>query len=128
MKHEVSVEDGIVLAVLSGPISPEGYVAVARDIMKLPGWNPGMRVLIDYTYLDLKKEMGADAPTYAEALAPLRKAMGRTRVACVNNRSVEFGLGRMFQVFVQELTDLEVGIFYTFEEAMNWLTGPDRTP
>jgi len=128
MKHEVSMEDGIVLAVLSGSISPEGYAAVARDVMKLPGWNPGLRVLIDYTYLDLRNEMGADAPTYAEALVPLRKAMGNSRVACVNHQSVEFGLGRMFQVFVQEMTDLEVGIFYTFEEAMNWLMRPARNP
>ena len=125
MKHEVSVEDGIVVAVLSGPISPEGYAAVARDITNLPGWTPSMKVLIDYTYLDLKDEIGDDAPTYAEALVPLRKAMGNARVACVNNRSVDFGLGRMFQVFVHEFTDLNFGIFYTFEEAMAWLARPD---
>lgn len=122
MKHEVSVEDGIVLAVLSGSISPEGYAAVARDIMSQPGWNPNMRVLIDYSYLDLKEEMGADAHIYAEALVPYRKAMSNCRVACVNSRSVDFGLGRMFQFFVQEFTDLEVGIFYTFEDAMRWLS------
>jgi len=115
------MEDGIVVAVLSGPISPEGYAAVANDIINLPGWNPNIRVLIDYTYLDLKDEIGDDAPTYAEALVPLKKAMGNARVACVNNRCVDFGLGRMFQVFVQEFTDLNFGIFYTFEEAMRWL-------
>jgi hypothetical protein len=128
MKHDISVEDGIVVAVISGPIRPEDYAVVAREIMKLPGWHPGMRVLIDYTCLDLKEEMGADAFTYAEALVPLRQAMGRSRIACVNNRSVEYGLGRMFQVFAQEMTDLEIGIFYTFEEAMNWLTSPNRMP
>lgn len=128
MKHEISVEEGIILVIVSGNINPQGYGAVARDIVSLPQWKPGMKILVDYSYLDLKDETGADADVYAQAVFPYKVALGNGRMACVNKNPVDYGLGRMWQISVESYTNVRVGIFYTYEEAMHWLSEPDLLP
>ncbi|MFO7569042.1 MAG: hypothetical protein R6W75_04520 [Smithellaceae bacterium] len=122
MKHEISVENGIALVIISGKVSPEGYGLVTRDLVNLPGWKQGGKILIDYSYIDLSDETGETAQLYAQAVAPYRTDLGTGRCACVNINPVDFGLGRVWQFFMEALTDLQIGIFYTFEDAMRWLS------
>ena len=126
MKHDISIQDHIFLIILSGGISPREYGTVAKDLVNLPQWKPGMPVLIDYSYIDLSKETGKDAQQYVQAIAPFRAGLGNGRLACVNTNPADFGLGRIWQSFMELMTDLEVGIFYTYDEAVRWLTEPDQ--
>ena len=40
----------------------------------------------------------------------------------INTNPADYGLGRIWQAFMQSMTSLEIGIFYTYEDAMCWLT------
>ncbi len=127
MKYEISLEDGIVLIIMSGEVTPAGYGHVARDIVNLPGWKPGMNLLIDYGHVDLSKETGSNAELYAQAIIPWKEKLGDGRCACVNTNPADYGLGRMWQVFMEAYTNLRVGIFYTFAEAIRWLNEPEKS-
>ncbi|MEE9912114.1 MAG: hypothetical protein K4571_10360 [Deltaproteobacteria bacterium] len=126
MKHSISVQNDVVLVVVSEKANPEGYSLAARDIVNLPEWKTGMKILIEYSHLDLSSLASADAPLYAKAIVPYKEAMGSGRMACVNSKPAYFGMGRMWQVSMEAFTDLQVGIFYTMEEAMSWLSEPDQ--
>ena len=125
MKHEISIEGDIALVIISGKVTPLGYGQVARDLLNRPEWKPGMKTLIDYSYIDLSEETGAAANFFAEALAPYKEALGRGRCACVNSNPADFGLGRIWQIFMEKLTHLQIGIFYSYEDALRWLSEGD---
>lgn len=126
MKHEISFEDEVVLVILSGSgVSPQAYGAVAHDIVNLPQWKPGMKILIDYSQLDLQNETGADADVYAQAIIPYKTRLGNSRCACVNTSPAEYGLGRMWQYFMNTYTHTRVEVFYSYEEAVRWLSEPE---
>ena len=128
MKYEISIEDKVVLVIVSGTPSPKEYGWVARDIANLPEWTPGMRVLIDYSYLDLHDEAGTNADLYVQAVIPYKTLLGNTRCACVNTNPIEYGLGRMWQFLMETYTNTQIRIFYTYEEAMRWLSDQDPKP
>ncbi len=122
MKYDISFENEFVLIILSGQISPLDYGLVAKDLVNSPLWKPNAPVLIDYSYIDLSSEIGHHAEHYAMAVAPYKDQLGDGRLACVNTNPADYGLGRIWQAFMQSMTSLEIGIFYTYEDAMCWLT------
>jgi hypothetical protein len=126
MKHEISVADEIVLVIMSGGISPEDYGHLAKSIVDLPEWRPTMKLLIDYSRIDFSGETGTNADLYAQAIIPYKSRLGDGRLACVNTNPADYGLGRMWQVFMEAYTNLQVGIFYTFEDALIWLNEPEE--
>jgi hypothetical protein len=108
---------------VSGKASVEGYGNAAKAIISSPGWEPGMNLLVNYSDLDLSYVTGDDVKMFAQALYPYKERLGNGSWACVNTKPFDFGLGRMWEVFMQEYSNLDVRIFYNLEDAKRWLLG-----
>lgn len=123
MKYEIRIEKGFTLVNASGAANAEGCAATAAAIVSSPGWEPGMNILIAYSDLDLSHATDNDLRSFAQAIAPYRNQLGDGLCACVNTKPAGFGLGRIWGVFMQEYSDLDVAIFYDLDDAKRWLTG-----
>ena len=121
MEHEVKYENGIAVVRVWGKAVAEGYAAVTAAIVSLPEWQPGTPILVDFEDLDLTEASVDDIRTFASAPAKYRKELGHCLCAVVNSKLLDFGLARMWQAFMTSTTDVEVGVFYTVADAMNWL-------
>lgn len=121
MKHEISIEKGIVIVRVWDKADSNGYAAAAAAIVSLPDWKPGTPILIDYEDLDLTEATMEDVRTFARGPAQYKKALGHCLCAVVSSKRLDFGLARIWQVFMKMTTDVEVAVFYNFEDAMSWL-------
>ncbi|MCK4549500.1 MAG: hypothetical protein KAU49_05000 [Candidatus Krumholzibacteria bacterium] len=121
MEHEVRFEKGIVIVRVWGKADPDGYAATTASIVSLPDWKTGTPILVDYEDLDLTEASIADVRDFASASARFRKELGHCLCAVVNSKRLDFGLARMWQVFMNMTSDVEVTVHYNVEDAMSWI-------
>ena len=121
MEHEVRFEKGIVIVRVWDKAVPEGYAATAAAIVSLPDWKAGMPILIDFEDLDLALATIDDVRAFARGAAQYRKELGHCLCAVVNSKRLDFGLARVWQVFMNMTSDVEVAVFYNVEDAMSWI-------
>ena len=121
MEHEVRFERGIVIVRVWGKADPDGYAETTASIVSLLDWKTGTPILVDYEDLDLTVATIADVRAFAGASARFRKELGHCLCAVVNSKSLDFGMARMWQVFMNIASDVEVAVFYRVEDAMSWL-------
>ncbi len=121
MNSEIHIHGNLATLQLSGKASVEGLYDVVEAIIDSPGWNPGINILCDYSELDLSQLTGDDIERYAKSISPNRKSLGNGLCACVSTKPSDFGLGRMWAVFMEQYSDLRVCIFYDLEKAQKWL-------
>ncbi len=123
MKHAIQISEGYAAVRVVEEATVEGFAAVAKGIAEAPGWVPGMNILADYQDLDLSHVTKEDIKMFAKMFAPHRKKLGNGLCAIVNAKALDFGLGRMWQAFMESSADLQVNVFYTTDEAKSWLFG-----
>jgi hypothetical protein len=121
MKHHIQIQEKFALIHVSGTAGPSGFSATAVALLALPEWKPNMNILIDYSDLNLSNVTTRDVDILAQSLAPHREQMGGGFCAIVNTKPLDFGLGRIWQVYMEEYTDLRVAVFYDIDEAKSWL-------
>lgn len=90
-------------------------------MLKHTAWKPGTPSLHDHTRLNAAALTVEDIRAIAQFCADRRHLLGFARFAVVVDRDLEFGLARMWGVFVEDRWDVQGGIFRQREEAMAWL-------
>ena len=126
MNHKIHIQGNLATVRLSRKASVEGFSDTAKAIIASPGWMPGFNILSDYSELDLSQLAGDDMERFAKALSPYRKSLGNGLCACVSTKPLDFGLGRMWEVFMEQHSDLRVCIFYDLEKAQKWLLSENK--
>ena len=121
MKYNIHIEKELAIVHVSGQATAKGFSETTEALVSSPKWTPGMNILIDYSDLDLSNAASTNVNSFARALAPHRDQLGSGLCACVNTKPLNFGLGRMWQVFMEEHSNLKVAVFYDINEAKNWL-------
>lgn len=121
MHHDIEIAGRFARVRVSGKPSAEGFAATANTLVSMPGWHAGMNILVDYRELDLSRLPGYEVKLFARALAPYRAQLGKGRCAVFHTMPVNFGLGRMWEAFMAQYSDLRVGVFYTLDEAQHWV-------
>ena len=121
MNNEISFEKGIVIVRVWGKADADGYAATTADIVSLPDWKAGMPILIDFEDLDLTGVTLEDVRAFARGSAQYRKELGHCLCAVVNSKRLDFGLARMWQVFMNMITNVEVAVFFNIEDAKSWI-------
>jgi len=127
MNHKIHIQGNLATVRLSGKASVEGLCDVVKVIIASPGWMPGINILSDYRELDLSPLTGDDIERFAKTLSPNRKSLGNGLCACVSTKPGDFGLGRMWAVFMEQHSDLRVCIFYDLKKAQKWLFRENKT-
>ena len=126
MNSKIHIQGNLATVLVSGKASVEGLNDAAKAIIDSPGWIPGINILSDYRELDLSHLTGDDMDRFAKTLSSYRKSLGNGLCACVSTNPLDFGLGRMWEVFMEQHSDLRVCIFYDLEKAQKWLSRDNK--
>jgi hypothetical protein len=111
MEFEIEwVDPSLVICRTSGVASVEGYQAMMAALTSQPQFQPGVDLIVD-----LRARFAGDVAMRAAGVVGPGSPM-------------RYGLGRMFEAFVDSNPGTKITVFETVEEAMTWLRGTDATP
>jgi hypothetical protein len=117
----VRPDEGQVIFTVRGGFTADEFIEAVEAASELPGWRPAMDALFDMTD-GLGNQLSPDAlkrmARFMWASTP--KLGAGYKVAVVAARDVEYGLSRMFQVFMDG-PPFEFRIFRDRAEALEWL-------
>ena len=104
-----------------GQASVEGLNAFSEEGLSDPRWRPGIRALVDHRELDFTALSAADLRARAELAVKQVERFRQAHLAVVVGRPVDWGVQRMMQAFADDF-GADVALFYTLDEARNWLS------
>ena len=123
MEFNIQYHDGFFEIKISGVAEPEKYRDVFEALIADEKWKPGSLCLINQTELD-STYLTTDEMSDIAKLSPEYSArLGESKCALLFARDLEFGLGRMWQTFVEYEWEVSVKLFKSRDEAIAWLTG-----
>ena len=117
MPYIVSIEDGFALFKVLDPVRPEDRAAANRELRALPGFRPGLPLLIDVS--------GAlEVPSLADVtvIASLHGEMlGGHPVAYVTRPGVQYGVARQLEVAVENAAKAPAFASNEYDAAVRWI-------
>ncbi len=97
------------------------YAEYINATLSHPDWTPGTPVLLDQTGLDTSLLRIGEVNAIADQCTALKAEIGAAKVALLVSRDMEYGMNRMWAVFIEDRWDALVGLFRSREEAVAWL-------
>ena len=105
-----------------GLANPKIYADLLDALFMQDKWKPGSSVLIDETEMDASQIPVSDVERIAKICAQRKTEFGASRCALIVSRKLEYGMNRMWMVFVEDKWDVTVELFRSRDEAIAWLT------
>ncbi len=110
-----------VLIKTEGEPSIEDIESLFKALVDSPNWKPGTKQLYDHRKSILRDFSSDGMRRMADITKKYGNKLGRGSIALIVKGSLGYGLGRMYQMLGGEQVHAEVGIFYSIEEAVEWL-------
>ncbi|MBN2426872.1 MAG: hypothetical protein JXK94_00890 [Deltaproteobacteria bacterium] len=123
MEFNVQYRDGFFEVEILGETEPEKYRDVFETLVAHGKWQPGTSCLVNQTELNSKHLTTDETRDIAEFSAEYSVKLGKSKCALLFSRDLEYGLGRMWQTFVENEWEVSVMVFKSRDEALAWLTG-----
>jgi hypothetical protein len=123
MKHayKIIAEENLVQNTIVGVFTYEEFRNLMDNIMNDERFKPSMHMFWDFRQADVS-DFSTDqinrASIYMERKQ--KKRGDGYRVAILVNKTVDYGLGRMYQAFSDSLP-FDLQIFYDEQQAMDWI-------
>jgi hypothetical protein len=123
MKFEINFDQSpdYVYVQTAGEISIRGFDRLLTAIVESPEWKTGTKQLIDHRKLIYDKITSDDVRAIEHIVKKNSKRLGNGRCAFVVKDALGFGMARMYDLVGGEAIHQQVGVFYTIEEAVEWL-------
>ncbi len=127
MQFEVQFTDDRRLAIIRswGSASLEGCQDYFNTLFNHPQWHDAIDTLADHSLLDASGLTSADLRTLALQARVMAARIGSGRLALVVSSQLAFGLARMWIALTEPHADGETRVFYSIDEARDWLRQPD---
>ena len=128
MEHEfIFVDSSLVIHRSFGPASVQGFVDGVEALTSHPNWRQGIDEIGDLTQLETSQITASDIEGIAAGQAKYSDEIGSGRVAVVVGRTspTRYGLTRMFEMLIEPLVEAKLRSFWTIDEALEWLRGPE---
>lgn len=108
-----------------GTVALEGFDAWMQEGLSDPRYRDGMSIIVDHRELDWSDVSLKDVQERIELFRRNTKRVGRIRAAMVMRSTVDFGLARMYEAYVEMQPDLqiEIGVFISIDDAREWIRG-----
>lgn len=106
----------------SGVARVEDFLEMSQALVDHARFRPGMPILIDHTRLDASVLTATDIRAIAEFVATIGEKLGPSSIAVVVPDKLTFGFVRMGEMRANQ-PQLNVSIFYSLPEAVEWLQG-----
>jgi len=111
-------------------LSPSG-VARVRDLDAMlmeavadPRWVDGMKVLFDYTHVDMSGLKPVEMELRARRITQLAESIGHQRMAVVVEREADYKTARMIGFRLDSRVQFVAQVFMSLQEAREWLRTP----
>ena len=121
MKYEINEHDDFVEVITSGDADLATFRDFLSDVLSLEAWVPGTPLLTNHTELNSGPLTVDDINRIASLAGNARVALGPLRLASLVSRDLEFGLARMWEVYVEEKWDGATAVFRSRDDAISWL-------
>ena len=105
-----------------GKASVRGFDKLLTELADSPGWKTGTCQLVDHRELVVDHLTSEDMHGIKQIVEKHGKKLGDGRCAFVVKDLVGFGLARMYELIGGGNIHVEINIFYTIDEAVDWLT------
>jgi hypothetical protein len=104
----------------SGVARVEDFRTLSEALVDHPRFQAGMPILVDHTSLDASVLTPTDVRAIGEFVATIGDRIGPSSIAVVVPDKLTFGFVRMGELRANQ-PQLDVGIFYSLPEAVQWL-------
>jgi len=121
MDFKITRQSGFFEMRLAGDIDPDKYPEVFETLFAHEEWQPGGLLLVDESDLRADELTIAGLQTIAMICTSRRSEFGTAKLSMYVSRDLEFGLNRMWHVFIDGGWDVEGNVFRTRDEALAWL-------
>jgi hypothetical protein len=123
MKFEINFEKSpeYVYIQTDGEASVRGFDELLTAIVESPNWITGKKQLVDHRKLKPEKLTSEDVRRIENVVKKHAKKLGDGRCAFVVSDALGFGLIRMYECFGGDEIHQESDVFYTIDEAVEWL-------
>ena len=122
MKYEIHRRDDFIEIVTHGDGDAAVFQAILTEVLTHQDWKSGTPILVNHSDLNAGPLTVREMSTLADMMAAARVELGTSRMAILAPNDLEFGLGRMWQVFADKKWDGTSKIFRGRENAVSWLT------
>jgi len=121
---DYGIEDcgGYFLATTSGDVEVDSFGNLLDAIFTHENWNSDTPYITDLSDLNAGLVTANGVRRIAQITRDRRSRYGATKSAIVAPRDLEYGLSRMWLVFVDDEENVDTSIFRTREEAIAWVT------
>jgi hypothetical protein len=116
---KIDAKAGVVVNTVSGKLTAAAFTATLRALIDNHEFQPGMGIVWDLrkgTVVGLKADEIKGVVYY---VANRVEARGRGRLAIVVSQDVDYGIGRMFAAYAEQI-GIERRVFRDLEEAIHW--------
>ncbi|RDH80672.1 MAG: hypothetical protein DIZ80_16720 [endosymbiont of Galathealinum brachiosum] len=121
MEYQITAHKGFFELKISGAIDAQKYPSMFDTLFAHKDWVPGMRLLVDESELRADHLTIADLETIAVFCTDRSSDFGSAKLSMYVSRDLEYGLNRMWHVFIKDGWDAEGNVFRSREEALDWL-------
>ena len=121
MEFQVEYHGGFFIGTTSGDAVDEQFGDLLDAMLTHDKWKPGTPWLHDHSDLNAGPLTVDGIQKIAQLCADRRTTIGGGRCAIVVARDLEFGLARMWGVYVENKWDAVAAVFRSREEAIAWL-------
>jgi hypothetical protein len=107
--------------VVTGRLSGKDLHEALSSIYKGPDFVPDMNVLWDLRGAEVSEMSSSDIEEVSELVSRHWGKGGSSRAAIVVSQDFEFGLSRMYQVFLESRMETQIRVFRSIDEAEAWI-------
>ena len=116
-------EKNILYCVANGTLTPDEFYNKTLSMTQSSEYSADVRTLWDIRNLDFDI-IDTDFQKKLIAIREAIPARGKTKIACVADSDLSFGLTRMYQILSSDLPQ-ELMVFRDFAKAEQWLLNDD---
>ena len=121
MEYEIHQRKGFVEVVTHGDGDVEVFQRIMNEAFSHPDWKPGVSILIDHSNFNAEPLTVDGMKTLAGMVSAARVELASSRMAIVVPGDLQYGLGRMWQVYIEDKWDGASEVFRSREDALGWL-------
>ena len=110
-----------VLIQTQGEASDHDFDDLLTELIDSTKWVVGTRQLVDHRELIMKNLTSNSMQRIRDIVKKHSKKLGNGRCAFVVKDALGFGIARMYELLGGENIHVEVGVFYSLNEAVEWL-------
>ena len=121
MRHEIHCHGDFFEVKIHADAERSGFAKLIDELLGHEKWKPGSAFLVNQAELNARPLTVGDLYFIAELCKIWRTQFGQARCAILVARDLEFGLTRMWEVFVEGNWDATADVFRSRAKAISWL-------